>query len=365
MRALAGGGERRLGRVGRARERHGAGNNAAAEHARLALRRIVEDAGLPGGNAVFAADQLDFEAIGTAMEPGGLWRARRAHFDVDFAMIADRFVDRAIAEPVHVAQANATGPQCFARADHDAPQRRVKTHDIERRTGSDTKPAPLANGEMDDAVMAAEHTTLQIDDLAGPGSAGTQPFDDIGIAAVGHKTDVLAVLLVSDAKPEPARQFARLRLGAIAQGEAQQIELLACRREQEIALIALGLSGAVKRPPAVGQPARGDVMAGRQYRGPKLARSHQQIAKFDSLIAFDAWHRRFAGHVACREPVDDRFFESLLVVEHVMGNADPRRHGAGVVNVAPGTACAFTVGRRAMVIELERDADDVIALLGQ
>src|SRR5262249_11699119 len=162
--------------------------------------------------------------------------------------------------------------------------------------GGHPKPAPLADGKMDDAVMATEHTTLQIDDLAGPGGAGTQPFDDIGIAAVGYKTDVLAVLFVGNAEPEPARQFARLRLGAIAQREAQQIELRARRREQEIALVALGFTGAVERAAAFGQPTRSDVMASRQHRGSELARGHQQIAKFDRLIAFDAWHRRFAGH---------------------------------------------------------------------
>jgi hypothetical protein len=48
-----------------------------------------------------------------------------------------------------------------------------------------------------------------------------------------------------------------------------------------------------------------------------------------------------------------------------MGNADPRGHGPRVVNIAAGAACAFAVGRRAVVEELERDANDVIALLGQ
>src|SRR5271166_638338 len=173
MRALSGSGERRLGDAGRARQRHGAGDDPAAEHARLALGRLVKDAGLSGGNAVFAGDQLDFKTIGTAVEPGGLWRARRTNLDVDFAMIADRFVDRAITEPVHVAQADATGPQCFARADHDPARCRVETHDIERRAGGDTKSTPLADGEMNNAVMAAEYAALEIDDLAGSGGAGT------------------------------------------------------------------------------------------------------------------------------------------------------------------------------------------------
>src|SRR5215831_9452826 len=99
MRALSGSGERRLGGAGRTRQRHGAGDDSTAEHARLALGCVVEDAGLSGGNTVLAGDQLDFKTIGTAVEPGGLRRAGRADLDVNFAMIADRFVNRAIAEP--------------------------------------------------------------------------------------------------------------------------------------------------------------------------------------------------------------------------------------------------------------------------
>src|SRR6516162_10392333 len=213
MQALSGGGERRLSGVSGARQRHRAVDDPAAEHARLALGRLVEDAGLSGGNAGFTADQFDFKTIGTAVQPGSLWRARRADLDVDFAMTADRFVDRAIAQPVHIAQANAAGPQCFARANHNPAQRRIETHDIERRTAGNAKPAALTDGKMNNAPMAAEYAALEIDDLAGPGGARTQPFDHIGIAAVGHKTDVLAVLFVGDGEPEPASQFARLCFG--------------------------------------------------------------------------------------------------------------------------------------------------------
>src|SRR5213082_2270032 len=116
-----------------------------------------------------------------------------------------------------------------------------------------------------------------MDDLAGTGGAGMQSLDHVGIAAAWHKTDVLAVLLVGDRKPEAARQFAGLGFAAIAEREAQQIELRARGGKQEIALVALGLAGAVKRAPAVGQATRGDVMAGRQYCGGELARGHQEI----------------------------------------------------------------------------------------
>ena len=44
-----------------------------------------------------------------------------------------------------------------------------------------------------------------------------------------------------------------------------------------------------------------------------------------------------------------------------MRNADPLGDGAGVVDVAAGAAGALAMGRRAVIVELQRDADDVIA----
>ena len=102
-------------------------------------------------------------------------------------------------------------------------------------------------------------------------------------------------------------------------------------------------------------------MAGRQHGGAEFARGRQQIAEFDRLVALDARHRRLAGDVACREPVDDRFLEALLVVEYIVRNADARGHCAGIVDVAAGAARTLAVSRGAMVVKLERDADDIIA----
>ena len=45
-----------------------------------------------------------------------------------------------------------------------------------------------------------------------------------------------------------------------------------------------------------------------------------------------------------------------------MGNAESLRHAAGVLNVLAGAAGALAANRLAMVVELERDADHVIAL---
>src|SRR5260221_8756718 len=215
---------------------------------------------------------------------------------------------------------------------------------------------------MDDAGMSAQHAAVKIDDVARLGRARLEPLDHLGVAARRHEADVLAVVLVGDREAEPARKLPRLGLGLVAKREAQRLELLARGGKEEIALIALLLARAIERAAAARERPRGDVMSGRQHLGAELARGREQIAELDRLVALDARHRRLARHIALGEAVDHHFLEAALVVEHVVGNADPLRHRAGVIDILAGAAGTLAMGRRAMVVELQRDADDVVAL---
>ncbi len=69
--------------------------------------------------------------------------------------------------------------------------------------------------------------------------------------------------------------------------------------------------------------------------------------------------------VARGEFVDHLLAKLALVVENEMRNAELRRDASGVVDVATGAAGALAMGGLAVVIELHRHADDVIALLLQ
>ena len=111
-------------------------------------------------------------------------------------------------------------------------------------------PAALSDGEMDDAVVAAEHPPVEVDDLARAAAPGPQPLDHIGIMSARHEADVLAVLFVGDRKTVTPRQLPRFRLGPIAERKTQEIELGRRGGKQKIALVALGFAGAVSaRPP--------------------------------------------------------------------------------------------------------------------
>src|SRR6185503_1033959 len=323
--------------------------------------RIVEHASLARRYAFLAGDELDFIAAIDRAQPGRLRRARRPHAHKHLDPFADDALERAVADPVDVAKPDAIHPQRLARSDHDAAAHRIELDDIERRAGCDTQSLALADGEMNDALMPAADAAFEIDDVARLDRAGLQAADDIRVAPGRHKTDVLAVLLVGNFEAEAPRQFARLRLGHVAERKAQKIELFARGRKQEITLVAIGIRGAHQRPRSIAEAPRGDIMPGRERMCTKLARGREQIAKLDRAVALDAGHRRFAERVAVGKIVDHGFTEAAFVVEHVMRNADPFGDVAGVVDVAAGAAGALAMGGRAMVVKLQRDPDHVVA----
>ena len=196
----------------------------AAQHARLRRGGSVEDAGLPGRYAGLRGEQFDFAA---GHEPRRRRLARRAHAHCDVEAARIEVFELSLAEPIDVALKNAARRQRFARADVDFCARRVERRDIERLGGGDAKPAPLADRVMNDALVTAEHAAVDMDDLARRRGARHDAFDHLSIAARRHEADVLAVGLLRNGETVLSRERAHLRLGQIAQREAQQGELLA------------------------------------------------------------------------------------------------------------------------------------------
>ena len=113
---------------------------------------------------------------------------------------------------------------------------------------------------------------------------------------------------------------------------------------------------------AVGKAAIDDVVARGKHPRAKVARGAEQVGELDGAVALDARHRCFARRVALGEAVDHRFLEARLVVEHVMRNADALGDRTRVVDVAARAARALAVRGGAVVVELQRDPDHVIAL---
>ena len=103
-------------------------------------------------------------------------------------------------------------------------------------------------------------------------------------------------------------------------------------------------------------------MAGRQRVGAEILCGIEQVAKLDLLIAGHARDRRLAGDVAVRKARHDGRSKAALVVEHVVGNAERLGDAARVVDVLAGAAAALTARRGAVIVELQRNADDIVAL---
>src|SRR5271165_415889 len=71
-----------------------AADEAAAEHPRLARRRVVENASLAWRYAHLAVDEIDLDAVGAPAQPCRLRRPRGAHLDEDLVPAhAQRMID--------------------------------------------------------------------------------------------------------------------------------------------------------------------------------------------------------------------------------------------------------------------------------
>jgi hypothetical protein len=78
-----------------------------------------------------------------------------------------RSLKRQVTKPVDVPQDQPARIERFARADDHPPRAGIEMHHIERIAGGHADAAALADGEMDDAGMLAEHPAVNMHDLAG------------------------------------------------------------------------------------------------------------------------------------------------------------------------------------------------------
>src|SRR5439155_374579 len=166
---------------------------------------------------------------------------------------------------------------------------------------------------------------------------------------------------VGHAQPKRAGDPAGFALGQPAEGKAQIVDLRLSCGEQEIALVARHVGGCQKiaMARAVTPCSAVDIMAGGKRLGAKLPGARNEIGELDGLVATDAGHRGCAVEIARDEVVDHRSAETRLEIEHIVGNAELGRDPAGIVNVLSSTAGPLAPDRLAIIIELERDADDI------
>ena len=150
---------------------------------------------------------VDMEQARRHRRPGG------AHPRHQGKALGRNAAERLVAQPVDLAQMQPARRQRLARADDHPPAGRVEMDHIERLADRDADAAALADRVVDDALVAAEHAPVDMDDVARLAGAGLQPLDHLGIVALRHEADVLAVVLVGDRQAQLARRRAGLGLG--------------------------------------------------------------------------------------------------------------------------------------------------------
>ncbi|MNV07104.1 hypothetical protein D3C71_975200 [compost metagenome] len=103
-------------------------------------------------------------------------------------------------------------------------------------------------------------------------------------------------------------------------------------------------------------------MAGRQGIRAQFLRGGKQIGEFYRLVAGHAGDRRFAHGIGFGKGVDHGFTEPRFVIQHVMGDTERFADPARIVDILPGATGAGAVHSRTVVVKLEGNAEDIIAL---
>ena len=140
--------------------------------------------------------------------------------------------------------------------------------------------------------------------------------------------------------------------------------MFARRSKQKIALIAIRISRSRKlRDTAFNRAA--DIVPGRHAVGAKIARRRQQVLELHRLVATHARDRRRAFQIRVCEVFHYLLAEAVLIIEHIMRNAERFSHAPRVMNVLARATRALLLQGGAMVIELQGHANDVIARIFQ
>ncbi len=105
------------------------------------------------------------------------------------------------------------------------------------------------------------------------------------------------------------------------------------------------------------------VMTGGQRGCTKFAGRVKQIVELYLLIADDTWYWRFAARIAVSKAFNDALFEAFFIVQNIVRDAKSIGNGSRIIYVLTGTTCAFFSRSLAMIVQLQRNADDVIPLI--
>ena len=172
---------------------------------------------------------------------------------------------------------------------------------------------------------------------------------------------------MASARPNSGASAARLLLaGQVAERHEGLAQLPLRERVEGIRLVLVLIPRAQEFVSAAEfiESDAGVVTCGEIVRA-EVLRVAKQFVELDAAVALDAGIRGPATAVLRHELVDHLFRKVVAKVEHVVRDADLRRRPPRILDRAEGAAAAVLALLGVLLPDLQRDANDVVALLLQ
>src|ERR1022692_1522210 len=280
----------------------------------------------------------------------------------------------------HLACAKGTRIKLLILADHDLPRVVLDLNHVKRRTGSDAKPLTLPDRKVMNAAMLADHLTVGGDHLAANLDArailsllGEISFEKALVVPARDEANFLRVGLLRNHQLVLASEFPHFGLGHPAQRKQRAAQLFLCKPKQKISLIFRFVRRTLKQPsPALLIKGNPSIMSGRNRIGANLPRHNQKLIKLQVIVTEAARDRRAPRQILLNKRTHHIALKTLLVIDHVVRNAERLRDTAGIVNIVDRTAAPLHRFRHArvpseppLVPKLHGETDNIVAVRPQ
>ena len=152
----------------------------------------------------------------------------------------------------------------------------------------------------------------------------------------------------------------------LPRGQTPQADgVIAGRRKAAIGKFHPPAPGAGQQPAAVGRAVNAGVVAGRDLLRTEATRAIEQRRELQIAVAVRAGQRRASGRVLAHEVRDDRLLELPLEIDDVVRKTESGGHAPRILEVVERAARAPRLLAAALIVELHRQTDDVMTLLGE
>ena len=224
---------------------------------------------------------------------------------------------------------------------------RFDGEDVERFASGEAQTLALTDGEIVDAVVAAENFTGFGDDIAIAGAPWDFAFrrvgvDELDVIAVGDEAQFHAVRLFRYGERGAASDFADFVFREFAKRKFAARKLFLRESPKEIRLIFCGVEGTKKLQAARGfVAADAGVVAGGKAIGSDLASHAEKRFELHIGVAIGARDGSTSAEVVLYKGTDDAVFEVCFKIDDVMGKVEMLGNALGVVDIIEGATAVL------------------------